>query len=80
MQYTKIQPESFLGSGEDDFKKILSAFMGMEAVLFCWVEPFEQVINTLSKDGSMWNLVNIAQATFKNDTILYMYIASGKGR
>ena len=54
--------------------------MGMAAILFNSAEPFEQIGNTLSTIGPMWNLVKIAEAvsekkTFKNNTILYMYIA-----
>ena len=58
--------------------------MGMAAILFNGVEPFKQIINTLSTEGPMWNLVKIAHAVsekkFKNYTILYMYIAQGQGR
>ena len=69
-------------------KKIFKCFlpyMGMGAILFNGVEPFKQIVNTLLTEGPMWNLVKIAQAvsekkTFKNYTILYMYIARGKGR
>ena len=56
----------------------------MAAVLFSGAEPFKQNVNTLSKEGPLWNLVKIAQAVSekksKNYTILYMYIAQGKGR
>ena len=59
--------------------------MGMAAVLFNGAEPFEQIGNTLSTEGPMWYLVKIAHAvsekqTFKNYTILYMYIALGQGQ
>ena len=60
--------------------------MGMTAILFNGVEPFEQIVNTLSTEGPMWNLVEIAQASnfreedIKNNTILYMYIAQVKAR
>ena len=48
------------------------------------MEPFEQIGNTLLTEGPMWNLVKIAQMvsekqTFKNYTILYMYIAQWQG-
>ena len=36
--------------------------MGMATVLFNGAEPFELIINTLSTEGPMWNLVKIAQA------------------
>ena len=59
--------------------------MDMVAVLFNGVEPFERIGNNLLTVGLMWNLVKIAQAVsektiFKNYTILFMYIAQGKGR
>ena len=57
--------------------------MGMAAIFFNGAKPFEQNGNTLSTKSPMWNLVNIAQAvsekkTFKNYSILYMYIAQGQ--
>ena len=36
--------------------------MGMAAILFNGAEPFKQILNTLSTEGPMWNLVKIAQA------------------
>ena len=35
--------------------------MGMVAILFDGVEPFELTGNTLLTEGPMWNLVKIAQ-------------------
>ena len=55
--YTKIQPQNFLGSGEEDFK-----CMGMAAISFDGMEPFEQIGNILLTKGPMWNLVKITQA------------------
>ena len=46
MLYTKIQPQSFLGSGEEDFQKFLP-YMDMATILFNCMEPFEQIGNTL---------------------------------
>ena len=40
MLYTKIQPQSFLGSGEEDFQEFLP-YMGMAAILFDGAELFE---------------------------------------
>ena len=59
--------------------------MGMATVLFNSAEPFEQIDNTPSTEGPMWNLVEIGQAVsekkiFKDYTISYMYIAQGQGR
>ena len=34
--------------------------MYMAAILFNGAEPFEQIGNTLSTDGPVWNLVKIA--------------------
>ena len=62
MVYTKIQLQSFLGSGVEDFlkKKVTYMYMGMAAILFNGAEPFEQIDNTLSTEGPMWNLIAIA--------------------
>ena len=83
MLYTKIQPQSFPGSREEDLQMFLP-YMGMATILFNSAEPFEQTGKTFSTEGPMWNLVKIVQAvsekkTFKKYTILYMYIALGKG-
>ena len=56
--------------------------MGMVAILFNGAEPFEQIGKTRST-GPKWNLVKTAQVvsekkTFKNYTILYMYIPQGQ--
>ena len=52
--------------------------MGMAATLFNGAEPFEQIVNTLSKESSMWNLVKIAQTvsekTFKNKKVAMVAI------
>ena len=48
--------------------------MGMAAILL----PFKQIVNNLSTEDPMWNLVEIVQADsekFKELTILYTYIA-----
>ena len=52
MLYTKIQLQSFLGSGEKDIKVFLP-HMGMAPILFNGEEPFKQIVKTLSTDGSM---------------------------
>ena len=52
MLYTKIQPQSFFGSGEEDFK-IFLPYMGMAANLFNCAEPFERIGNTLLTEGPM---------------------------
>ena len=83
MLYTKIQPQSILGSGEEDFYVILP-YICMVAILFNSVEPFEQIVSTLSTDSPMPNLVKIAHTvsdkTFENYTILYMYIDQVQGQ
>ena len=50
MLHSKIQPQSFLGSGEEDFQEFLP-YIDMAAILFSCVEPFEQIGNTLSTEG-----------------------------
>ena len=57
----------------------------MVAILFNGMEPFEQIVNILSTEGAMWNLVKIAymvseKETFKNYTILHMYIVQKQGQ
>ena len=59
--------------------------MGMAAILFNDIEPFKQIVNILSTESPMGNLVKIAQAisekkTLKNYTILYMHIAQWQGQ
>ena len=55
MLYTKIQPQSFLGSGEEDFWVFLP-YMGMAAILIDGSWPFEQIFNPPLTEGSTWNL------------------------
>ena len=52
MLYTKIQPQSFLGAGEECFQVFLS-YMGTGAILFDGADPFEQIGNTLLTEGPM---------------------------
>ena len=57
----------------------------MAAILLDGTEPFEQIVNILLTECPMWNLVKIAHAvsekeTFKNYTMLYMYIDLGQGQ
>ena len=59
--------------------------MDMAAILFNGAKPFEQIGNTFSTEGPIGNLVKIAQVvsekkTFKNYTILYMYIVQRQGQ
>ena len=81
MLYIKIQPQSFLGSEEEDF---CFTMYGHGAILFNGAEPFEQIVITLWTEGPMWNLLKIAQSDsekkpFINNTILHMYVAQGQG-
>ena len=83
MLYTKIQPQSFLSPGEEDF--LFLPYMGMAAILFNGAKPFEEIVSIPSTEGSMWNLVRIGQAlseknTFKYPMILYVYLARGQGQ
>ena len=55
--------------------------MGIAAILFNGVELFEQIVNILSTDDPMWNLVKIAHEILDKKalkitmyTISYMYI------
>ena len=35
--------------------------MGMAAILFNGTEPFDQIVNILSTEGHIWNLIKIVQ-------------------
>ena len=70
MLFIKIQPQRFLGSGEEDFK-VLLPYIGMTAILFSGAEPFKQISNTLSTEGPIWNLVKIAHAVWRNLNITH---------
>ena len=48
MLYTKIQPQSFLSTGEEDFK-VFVPYMGMVAILFNDAKQFEQSVNIPAK-------------------------------
>ena len=48
--HIKIQPQSFLGSWEEDFQEYFT-YMDMAAILFNCAEPFEQIGNTLPTEG-----------------------------
>ena len=50
MLNTKIQPQSFLRSGEEDIQEFLP-YMDMADILFNWAETFEQIGNTFSTEG-----------------------------
>ena len=56
----------------------------MAAILFNGAKLFDQIVNNLLPEDPMWNRIKIAQEvsekTFKNFTILYMYIVQGKGQ
>ena len=60
-------------------------YMDMAAVLFKGTIPFAQTVNTPSTEGLMVNLMKIGRSvaemkTFKDYTILYMYLAKGQGQ
>ena len=67
MLYIKIQLQSFLSSGEDDFYVFLS-HIGMAAILVDGAEPFEQSFNIPSTEGHMRHLVKIGRAVSENET------------
>ena len=51
--------------------------MGMATILFSNAEPIEQIDNTPSTEGHMWNLMKISQAVSEK---ISMYIAHGHGQ
>ena len=59
--------------------------MGMVAILYNGAKLFDQIVNILSPEGPVGNLMKIVQEvsekeTFKDFRILYMYIAEGQGQ
>ena len=80
MLYIKIQPQSFLSTGEDVLSILL--YMGMAAILFNDAESFEQSVNIPSTEGPLRYLVKIGQVVLekKNFMVLYLYIAQGQGQ
>ena len=66
--------------------------MGMEAILFNCMQPFEQTVNTLSTEAPpphsppypqpreiWWKLLKWFQWRHLKILVLYMYIAQGQG-
>ena len=49
--YTKIQPQSFLGSEEEDF--LMFNMYGHGCHLFNGEKPLEQIVNTLLTENPM---------------------------
>ena len=54
MLYTKVQPQSFRGSGEEVFKS-------WQAILLYGPWPFVQIFNPPLTEGSTWSLKKLAQ-------------------
>ena len=62
---------------------MMTMMMGMVAILFKCMKPFKHIVNTPSTEGPYeiwWKLVKQFQKMFKDEAILYMYIALRKGR
>ena len=57
MLYTKIQPQRFLGSGEEEFYVFLP-YIGMAAILIYGPRPFLQSFNPDLTEGSTWSFKN----------------------
>ena len=57
--------------------------MGMVAILFSGVEPFEQIVSIPSTENSMWNLVKIEVNDFQRRRCLKIFYTriypNGKG-
>ena len=81
MLYTQIQPQSLFGSGEKRFLSIFTIYgHGSHLVQRCgtiWTSCLYSFNKT-----TIWNLVKIGQdvseKTFKDCTIIYMYLAQGE--
>ena len=59
MLYTNIQSWSFLGSGEENFKRFFFSYKGMAAILINGPRPFVQIFNPPLTKGTRRNLKNI---------------------
>ena len=59
MLHTKFQGHWSIGSGEEDFFRILS-YMVMTAILVMWPRPLEQPFVPKGSGGCIWNLVTIS--------------------
>ena len=75
--YTKILPQSFLGSREGGFEVFLP-YMDMAAILFNSAKPFDQIVSTTSREALMWNLLKVGMQFQRRRRleiykILYMY-------
>ena len=64
MLYTKNQPQSFLGSGEEVFEVFFYIY-GYGSILFNSAKPFEQIVSTTSTEGPMRNLLKLAPQGMK---------------
>ena len=51
MLYTQVQPQSFLGSGEDF--QVFLPYIGMAAILLNGTEPFKVIVNIFLTEGPM---------------------------
>ena len=58
MLHTKFQGHWSIGSGEEDFLRLLP-YMGMAAMLVMWPRSFEQLFFPKGSGGCIWNLVAI---------------------
>ena len=58
MLYTKIQPQSFLCSGEEEFLP----YRGMAAILINWLWSFVEIFNCPLAEGAIWSLKKTDQA------------------
>ena len=67
MLYTKIQPQSFLGSGKEDFKCFT-----MATILINEPWPFEQIFNPPLTESSTWNLKKISQGVLEENLFKYV--------
>ena len=69
MLYTKIQPQSFLSSGEKRFSSVLP-YMGMTVILSNGADTFEQIVNILSTERRPHvNYVKSSENCFKEEDI-----------
>ena len=58
--YTKFQGHQFVGTGEEDFLKILP-YMGMAAILIMWPGWFGKIFVLSTSGGFIWNLITTGQ-------------------
>ena len=65
MLHTMTQGHWPFGSGEEDFWRVFTTYMGVAAILVMWPRPREQTFIPPSHWGAIWNLASIGPAVLE---------------